>query len=86
MAISDNDYNQARNILAAAGSDTASKSHPKHTQGAGSPESHGRSLLAEARDEFRGTDSGQANLSSGMTQAHYQAIHQAAGAMGIDQW
>lgn len=66
MAIGDNDYDQARNILAAAGSDTASKSHPKHTQGAGSPESHGRSLLAEARNEFRGTDSGQANLSSGI--------------------
>ena len=86
MSISDNDYNRARAILAQAGSNTASKSHDKHTQGAGSPDSHGQDLLREARDEFRGTDAGQGGLQSGMTQGHYNAVHQAAQRMGIDQW
>ena len=86
MAIADNDYNAARNTLVLAGSATAGASHPKHTQGAGSPDSHGQDLLREARDEFRGMDAGQANLSSGMTLAHYNAIHNAAQRMGITNW
>ena len=86
MSISDNDYNRARAILVQAGSKTASKSHDKHTQGAGSNDSDGQSLLREARDEFRGTDGAQPNLQAGMTQGHYDAVHQAAGRMGITQW
>ena len=85
-AISDNNYNKARTILVAAGSITAQKSHEKHTQGAGSPDGHGQTLLGEARDEFRETDAGQPNLHSGMTQAHYTAIHNAAQQMSIQDW
>jgi len=54
MAISDDAYNKARDILVKAGSQTAQKSHMKHTQGKGSPEAHGVALLKEARDEFNG--------------------------------
>jgi hypothetical protein len=86
MAISDNDYNQARDILIAAGSKTAEKSHPKHTGGKGSPVAHGQDLLREARDEFRQKDQGQPNLDSGMTRAHYDAIHAAARQMNIEEW
>lgn len=86
MAISDRAYNQARAILINAGSHTANASHPKHTGGAGSPDSHGQDLLREARDEFRNNDQGQPNLRSGMTQAHYDAIHDAANEMGIQNW
>jgi len=86
MAISDNNYNRARAILAAAGSKTANASHEKHTQGAGSPLGHGQSLLREARDEFRGTDAGQDALRSGMTQAHFDAVHNAADQMRIGAW
>lgn len=84
--ISDNNYNTARAILIAAGSNSAAASHPKHTQGAGSPDGHGIALLQEARDEFRAADVGQPGLVSGMTQAHYGAIHNAADQMGIVQW
>ena len=86
MAISDNSYNAARNILAQAGSHTAGASHPKHTQGKGSPDSHGQELLREARDEFRTADAKQPNLKSGMTEAHYNSIHKAAEEMGITNW
>jgi hypothetical protein len=86
MAISDYNYNTARTILINAGSQTANASHPKHTGGAGSPDGHGKSLLREARDEFRINDVGQANLQSEMTIAHYQAIHRAANQMGIINW
>ncbi|MBN3217580.1 hypothetical protein CUU54_03920 [Pectobacterium polaris] len=86
MAISDNDYNRARAILIAAGSNSARASHEKHTQGAGSPDSHGQSLLRGSRDEFRAADRGQPNLQSEMTQAHYNAIHAAAQQMGIQNW
>jgi len=86
MAISDHNYNAARTILINAGSKTANASHIKHTGGSGSPDGHGISLLQEARDEFRATDAGQANLKSGMTQAHYNAIHAAANQMGITSW
>ncbi len=84
--ISDYQYNRARNILVQVGSHTAGVSHPKHTQGTGSPESHGRQLLREARDEFRQLDANLPDLRSGMTQAHYNAIHQAANTMTISQW
>jgi hypothetical protein len=86
MAISDSNYNKARNILVQAGSASASTSHPKHTQGNDSPDSHGQDLLREARDEFRGTDARQQNLQSGMTAAHYTAIHSAAQQMDINDW
>ena len=86
MPISDNNYNQARDILINAGSDTASKSHPKHTGNRGSPEDHGKELLREARDEFRETDKGKQNLKSGMTQAHRDAVLAAAQKMGIANW
>ncbi|HKP37334.1 MAG TPA: hypothetical protein VJT71_10780 [Pyrinomonadaceae bacterium] len=86
MSISDNNYNQARDILINAGSATANKSHPKHTGGKGSPDDHGKGLLQEARDEFRGMDKGKKPLKSDMTQAHWQAIKDAAGKMGLQQW
>lgn len=85
MPIKPDDYNTARNILVQAGSDSASKSHPKHNVDS-VPDSHGRDLLAEARDEFRGIDAGGEDLHSEMSQDHYDAIHSAADVMGIDQW
>jgi len=86
MAISVHNYNSARQTLVSAGSKTAEKYHVKHTKGKGSPEGHGKDLLTEARDEFRGLDSGQGNLVSGMTQAHYNAIHKASDTMDISNW
>lgn len=86
MSISDGDYNRARAILAAAGSNTAAKSHDKHTKGKGSPEGHGVSLLQEARDEFQANDAGGEDLQAGMTGDHYNAIHSAADQMGITSW
>ncbi|MHA3061996.1 hypothetical protein ACX1N5_15315 [Acinetobacter sp. ANC 4636] len=86
MTISDHDYNQARTILVNAGSATASKSHVKHNTNGGSPDSDGKQLLQEARDEFRNLDVGQPNLISAMTQAHYNAIHNAANQMNITDW
>jgi hypothetical protein len=84
--ISDDAYNKARTILANAGSDSAKKSHVKHTGGKGSPEDHGKQLLREARDEFRKKDKGQPNLKSEMTVDHYNAIHKAAQEMKISSW
>jgi len=79
MAISDHDYNTARNMLIVAGSDTAEKSHPKHTGGAGSPNSHGRQLLVEARDEF--------NMMNPVARTNGRAaVVAAANQMGIDHW
>lgn len=85
MSISDDQYNRARAILIEAGSRTASSSHAKHTQGRGSPVGHGQQLLREARDEFREADR-QSGSHSGMTEAHYKAIHRAAQEMGISNW
>jgi hypothetical protein len=84
--ISDTAYNRARAILIDAGSKTAEKSHPKHTQGKGSPLFHGQNLLQEARDEFRLSDAGGGNLRSGMTPVHYNAVHDAAREMRIINW
>ncbi|MEU9042768.1 MULTISPECIES: hypothetical protein [unclassified Kitasatospora] len=80
-------YNQARSILANAGSQTAAKSHPIHGKN-DVPVSYGTSLLASARDEFRTADK---NLPAGqkksdMSIPHYNAIHNAAKVMGIDRW
>ncbi|MFE4517349.1 hypothetical protein ACFRMQ_24505 [Kitasatospora sp. NPDC056783] len=81
------DYNQARNTLINAGSKTASKSHPAHgTKDV--PVSHGTSLLAEARDEFRAADRSLPadKKKSDMSIPHYNAVHSAAKTMGIDTW
>jgi hypothetical protein len=80
-------YNQARSILAHAGSQTAAKSHPVHGRD-DVPVSYGTSLLASARDEFRQDDHNlpAREKKSGMSVAHYNAIHSAARAMGIDRW
>lgn len=86
MAISDRDYNNARAVLVRAGSRTAEASHDRHTRGAGSPDEYGKSLLREARDEFRKMDRGQAGLVSEMSRAHYDAVHTAADTMGLDRW
>ncbi|MFE6054310.1 hypothetical protein ACFQ6N_26455 [Kitasatospora sp. NPDC056446] len=80
-------YNQARSILAKAGSQTAAKSHPVHGKN-DVPVSYGTSLLASARDEFRQADK---NLPAGqkksdMSIPHYNAVHNAADVMGIDRW
>ncbi|WP_198539927.1 hypothetical protein [Streptomyces sp. CT34] len=80
-------YNQARSILAKAGSDTAAKSHPVHGK-PDVPVSYGTSLLAGSRDEFRSKDRNlpEKDKKSGMSLAHYNAIHDAARTMGIDRW
>ncbi|MBT2387565.1 hypothetical protein [Streptomyces sp. ISL-11] len=80
-------FNQARSILAGAGAASAAKTHPVHGK-SDVPVGYGTSLLAEARDEFRHDDR---NLpadkkKSDMSKTHYDAIHKAAGVMGIDQW
>lgn len=78
-------YNQARSILARAGSETAAKSHPVHGTG-DVPVGYGTSLLACSRDEFRVKDRNAPIKRSGMTPYHYVAIHDAARTMGIDRW
>ncbi|GAA2722815.1 MULTISPECIES: hypothetical protein [Streptomyces] len=80
-------YNQARSILAKAGSQTAAKSHPIHGKD-DVPVSYGTSLLAASRDEFRQTDKHlpDKQKKSGMSLPHYNAIHSAAKTMGITQW
>ncbi|AZQ75905.1 hypothetical protein EKH77_31105 [Streptomyces luteoverticillatus] len=78
-------YNQARSILAKAGSDTAAKSHPVHGTG-DVPVGYGTNLLACSRDEFRAKDKNAPIKRSGMTPYHYVAIHDAARTMGIDRW
>ncbi|OKI01828.1 hypothetical protein DR950_20310 [Kitasatospora xanthocidica] len=81
------DYNQARGTLINAGSKTAAKSHPAHgTKDV--PVSHGVSLLAEARDEFRAADKNlpASQKRSDMSIPHYNAIHNAANTMHIDTW
>ncbi|MFF3631308.1 hypothetical protein [Streptomyces sp. NPDC002164] len=80
-------YNQARSILANAGSQTAAKSHPVHGKD-DVPVGYGTSLLAAARDEFRQADRNlPANQKkSDMSTPHYNAIHSAAKAMGVDRW
>lgn len=80
-------YNQARSILANAGSQTAAKSHPVHGKD-DVPVSYGTSLLAAARDEFRHNDQRlpAKDKKSDMSIPHYNAIHSAARVMGIDRW
>ncbi|MFE3521355.1 hypothetical protein ACFXOD_07150 [Streptomyces sp. NPDC059161] len=80
-------YNQARSILANAGSQTAAKSHPVHGKD-DVPVSYGTSLLAAARDEFRHADRNlpAKQKKSDMSIPHYNAIHSAAKTMGIDRW
>lgn len=78
-------YNQARSILARAGSETAAKSHPVHGTG-DVPVGYGTSLLGCSRDEFRAKDKNARVKRSGMTPYHYLAIHDAARTMGIDRW
>jgi len=79
MPISDDDYNTARQMLVDAGSDSASKSHKKHGTRGGSPDSHGRSLLQEARDEF--------NMMNPVARvAGRAAVVEAARKMGIEEW
>ncbi|MDF3293063.1 hypothetical protein [Streptomyces silvisoli] len=78
-------YNQARSILARAGSETAAKSHPIHgTRDV--PVRYGTTLLACSRDEFRAKDRNVPVKRSGMSTYHYVAIHDAARTMGIDRW
>jgi hypothetical protein len=79
MAISDHNYNTARQLLMAAGSMTAAASHPKHTGGKGSPDGHGLSLLREARDEFNGF--AEPHRSNGR-----RAVVAAAAQMNIAKW
>jgi hypothetical protein len=78
-------YNQARSILAHAGSQTAAKSHPAHGT-TSVPVRYGTSLLACSRDEFRHNDKNAPRKQSGMTPYHYIAIHDAARTMGITRW
>lgn len=78
-------FNQARSILARAGSDTAAKTHPIHGTG-NVPVWYGTTLLACSRDEFRYKDRNDPLKHSGMSPYHYVAIHDAARTMGIDRW
>ncbi|MCA6092083.1 hypothetical protein LE181_07910 [Streptomyces sp. SCA3-4] len=78
-------YNQARSILAKAGSMTAAKSHPQHGT-TGVPARYGVNLLACARDEYRAHDKNLPLKQSGMSPYHYIAIHDAAKTMGISRW
>ncbi|MEV4433849.1 hypothetical protein [Streptomyces sp. NPDC049585] len=80
-------YNQARSILASAGSRTAAKSHPIHGKD-DVPVGYGTSLLAASRDEFRNTDRHlpAKQKKSGMSVPHYNAVHSAATTMGITRW
>jgi hypothetical protein len=79
MQVADDDYNKARDVLITAGSQTAQKSHTKHTQGKGSPEGHGQALLREARDEFNGMQDPQKT-------AGRAAVVKAAKQMKIEKW
>jgi hypothetical protein len=79
MAISDEAYKKARAILIKAGSQTAQKSHEKHTQGKGSPDGHGQALLREARDEFNGMPDPQKT-------AGRAAVVKAAQEMNVKNW
>ena len=74
MPIKDKDYNNARAILVANGSMTASKSHTKHAGKRGSPDGHGRSLLREAADEW----------GLGISLAQGAALLTAAVTMGLE--
>jgi hypothetical protein len=85
MPVNPAKYNKARDILGTAGSMSAKKSHKKHDTDS-VPDDHGKSLLREARDEFRKTDKGKPGLKSDMLPAHYDAIHKAATEMGITSW
>jgi hypothetical protein len=78
VTISTHNYNTARNLLIAAGSLSAKKSHPKHG-GDAWPDGHGQSLLREARDEF--------NIWPEPARSQGRAVVVAAGAqMGIANW
>ncbi|MFI6143723.1 hypothetical protein ACIBCC_36730 [Streptomyces griseus] len=48
----------------------------------------GKSLLREARDEFRAMDEGlpEDEKQSRMSLAHYNAVREAASDMGIGSW
>jgi hypothetical protein len=78
-------YNQARSILAHAGSMNAAKSHLAHGV-RNVPVRYGTQLLACSRDEFRHKDRDAPLRRSGMTPYHWLAIHDAAQAMGIKRW
>jgi hypothetical protein len=84
LQINDADYNSARGILITANCNSASASHPKHTQGRGSPDGHGRSLVREAVEEFQAADVNAAALTRGMTMLHFVAVSNAAHEMGLD--
>jgi|JI102314A1RNA_FD_contig_41_2324941_length_312_multi_2_in_0_out_0_1 hypothetical protein len=79
-------YNSARSQLVTAGSNSARASHVKHPPDKSFPDDHGKALLREARDEFRNTDKDLEGNVSGMTRTHHDAIHSAAGKMGIGSW
>jgi hypothetical protein len=78
VVISVHDYNKARDILAAAGSMTARKSHQKHGTDV-SPDAHGQSLLREARDEFN-------KLPEPLRTLKRAEVVKAAKQMNITQW
>lgn len=82
--ISDAEYNQARNTLIDAGSNSARASHPKHNTRGGSPDNHGRQLVSEAIQEFRNMDAGGDMLTRGMTMNHFVAVSNAATEMKMD--
>jgi hypothetical protein len=83
--ISTTSYNQARSILANAGSQTATKTHPARGN-VHLPVSYGISLLVNARDEFRSTDRNipPKQKKSDMSILHFNALNSAENIMGID--
>lgn len=88
MQISDKQYNEAKAILTKAGSLKASKSHPKHGNDGGSPDTHGKALLVEARDELVAAAnklSDPAKKEEAIKKAK-AATRDAASKMGITSW
>ena len=86
--ISDKQYNDAKAILVRAGSKSAAASHVKHGNDGGSPESHGKALLVESRDELVGlanklTDPAKKEEAVKKAKA---ATREAASKMGISSW
>ncbi len=59
-------------------SNSSRASHVKHTQGRGSPDGNGKSLIGEAVHEFRKSDTNECAQTRGMTMKHFVAVSNAA--------
>lgn len=82
MAINDGDYNQARELLAAAGSLTAEKADLKDSRNSNAQDGYGKQLIIEAIMDFRDGASGD-GLENGMSVENSLIVARAAGMMGL---